>query len=168
MLLLPPRYPSRLSYRCVLLNAPLGPSLSFRIDPDQVTLLREARQLLSYAAKNSTLSHSAVQRVEQELSVEMTAQLVRLSNALAYHGALAEKHKSLLSLMSARNIQIVRPDAYVSNRFSHLLEELFHHFRNTTTYSCSHCTRYSRASQLSRFFQPPLSCYKLTLPYSEK
>jgi len=59
-----------------------------------------------FAHKKQPVSSLAIQRAEQELAGEMHTQMVRISNSLAYHSALASKHKELVALMFDRHITI--------------------------------------------------------------
>ena len=60
-----------------------------------------------FAQKKQAVAASIVQRTEQELSGEMHLQLVRMSNALAYHGALAARHKELVAMMFDKRIPVL-------------------------------------------------------------
>jgi len=57
-----------------------------------------------FALRKQPVATLAIQRAEQELSAEMHTQMVRISNSLAYHNALAAKHKEVIALMLDRRI----------------------------------------------------------------
>jgi hypothetical protein len=60
-----------------------------------------------FAHRKQPVATLAIQRAEQELSAEMHTQMVRISNSLAYHNALAAKHKEMVALMLDRRISPV-------------------------------------------------------------
>ncbi|KAJ7199907.1 hypothetical protein GGX14DRAFT_572336 [Mycena pura] len=70
-------------------------------------VIQEARRLLMFAHRKQPVATLAIQRAEQELSAEMHTQMVRISNSLAYHNALAAKHKEMVALMLDRRISPV-------------------------------------------------------------
>lgn len=73
---------------------------------DTREVILEARRVLLFANRKQPIAASAIQRAEQEVTNEMLIQMVRISNALAFHSALAAKHKELIALMIERRIAV--------------------------------------------------------------